>query len=266
MAQDDVPPSRDDDVKPIDHETSPVFHDPIIAQQMREKKEDEARRNKVRQKDGSVPDHMIDHVAAVGMGNAVGKGEYIDLLAKLPSLRILYAGVGWSQKAQESEPVDIDLSIFLLDRKGQTRRDEDFVFYNQLTACDGAVRHEGDSRSGAGDGDDESAFIDLNGLPFDVMRIAFVLSIYDEEGKGDHFGLIRDMHFRLVNKEDNVEICRFALPEGEYENTNVIQVAALIREGPKWVFETLGTPMGRTGLAGIATGYGIIVREVQSTG
>ncbi len=262
--------SEEEKIKPIDHslpakkDLSALNVDPIVAQQERERKEEAARRERVRQRDTSIPEHMVALVPDVAK-SAIGKGEQIDLLSRVPSLRILHAGVGWDQKSQESEAIDIDLSVFLLDRKDMTQQDEHFVFYNQLIACDGAVKHEGDNRTGAGEGDDESVFMDLNGISFDIFKIVFVLSIYDETAKGDHFGLIRNMHFRLVNREDSTEICRFNLPEGEYENTNAIQVAMLKREGAKWIFETLGVGM-KHGLSALATQYGIIVREVQSTG
>lgn len=198
--------------------------------------------------------------------NRAQKGDVIDLLRKDPTLRQVTVGAGWEQKAIEESKIDVDLSVFLLDRNGQTRVDEDFVFYNTPSGCDGAVQHLGDSRTGAGDGDDECLFIDLNGVPFDVQRLVFVLSVYDEDLKGKHLGQVRDIFLRIVNKEDGIEIVRFDLEDGIYEGVRAVYAAALVRDGPKWHFEALGHPVTRGGLEQAATAYGIIVKELQSTG
>ena len=199
--------------------------------------------------------------------NRAKKGDYIDLLKKDPTLSQIIIAAGWDQKAVEEEPADVDLSVFLLDKDNKTRVDEDFIFYNNPEGCEGAVRHMSDSRTGAGEGDDECVTLDIKALPFDILRIAFVLSIYDEEARGRHFGQVRNVFLRLVNQEDGHEILRFTLDENEYGETKCVLVAALVREGPKWYFEALGTPSPKSsGLDQLATGYGIIVRELQSTG
>jgi len=197
--------------------------------------------------------------------NYIKKGEYMDILEKIPHLRRIMIGAGWQKRLVEGEYLDVDISIFLLDRNNQTRVDEDFVFYNNDKACEGAVHHYGDSRAGAGDGDDESIFVDLNGLPFDIMKIVFVYSLYDPEIKGHHFGMIRKIHFRLYNKDDGHEVVRYLIADDDHKGGNVFIAGALIREGPKWIFEAQAQTLNG-GLARVATDYGIIVKELQGTG
>jgi stress response protein SCP2 len=57
---------------------------------------------------------------------------------------------------------------------------KDACFYNQMSACNGAVRHSGDNRSGEGGGDDEFIGLDLDHLPMEVKVIIFVISAYTE--------------------------------------------------------------------------------------
>jgi len=191
-----LPDDDSDDVKPIDMVAEPVpeKEDPGLYVEP----EDEVR-------------------------NIVKKGDYIDLLAAVPSMKEMSIGAGWEMKNMEGDKIDADLCCFLLDKDGQTRVDDDFVFYNQEATLEGAVKHMGDSRTGDGEGDDEEMFFDINGIPFDVIRIALVLSIYDEE-------------------------------------QTAIQVACIVREGPKWFFEVQERLVGG-GLAALAKEYGIIVRE-----
>jgi len=195
----------------------------------------------------------------------IKRGEYIDLLRKDPTLKKVRIGGGWEQRFLEEEKIDIDLSAFVLDRNDMTRVDEDFIFYNAESGLEGGIKHTGDSRTGAGEGDDEAISIDLNAIPFDVHKIALVLSIYDEESKGHNFSLVRDVFIRVINEDDQNEICRFMFEDEELKGGNAAYMAILIREGPKWHFEAQGNFVNG-GLAQIATQYGIIVREVQSTG
>ena len=186
------------------------------------------------------------------------RGDYYDIRQKIPQLTQITIGAGWDHKAFEEDPLDVDLSCFLLNKADQTREDQDFVFYNNDRACEGAVRHNGDSRNGAGDGDDESISIDLNGLPFDIVKIVFTLTIYNAEEREHTMGKVRSMYFRLVNDEDQNEIFRFPLSEEEYAGTIGIKVGELVREGPKWYFSALGEPIPG-GLGKRATQYGLII-------
>lgn len=190
--------------------------------------------------------------------NLVSKGDYFDIRKKIPGLQNIAIGSGWDVKLFEEESLDVDLSCFLLNKAEQTREDTDFIFYNNESTCAGGVRHQGDSRTGAGDGDDEMINIDLNALPFDIIKITFVLSIYNAAEREQHFGKIRNMYFRMVNDDDGNEIFRFVMNEGEYVNQIGIKVGEMVREGPKWFFNVLGEPIPG-GLAKIATQYGIIV-------
>lgn len=188
------------------------------------------------------------------------KGDYFDIMAHDPSIHDMYVGVGWDQKAFEEAPVDVDLSLFLLNKEGQTREDEDFVFYNQMVTCEGAVKLMEDSRTGAGDGDDERVFLDVNGIPFDVLKIRFALSIYDEKIEGFNFDLVRNVYIRLVNNITQVEVFCFEIDPEEIIGATAIEVGTLVREGPKWFFEA-ETKVVSGGLKEVAKSYGMLINE-----
>lgn len=254
--------AEDDDVKPIDigSGASPV-HTPSPGSPAFENSDLLRPGEEFRQ---DIPSEVAEPMLNSEF-NLLRRGDYLDLLRKDPTLKKIRVGAGWEQRAVEEEKVDIDLSAFILDRNDMTRIDEDFIFYNNPTGLEGGFKHLGDSRTGAGEGDDEALSIDLNAVPFDVQKIVFVLSIYDEESKGLNFSLVRDIFLRLVNEEDQNEVCRFIFEDNELVGGNGIYVATLIREGPKWYFEGNGIFVNG-GLAEISTKYGIIVRELQSTG
>jgi len=190
----------------------------------------------------------------------LNKGDYFDIMAHDPSIHDMYVGVGWDQKAFEEAPVDVDLSLFLLNKEDQTREDEDFIFYNQMVTCEGAVRLMEDSRTGAGDGDDERAFIDVNGIPFDVLKIRFALSIYDEKLEGFNFDQVRNVYIRLVNNITQVEVFCFEIDPEVLNGATAIEVGTLVREGPKWYFEA-ETKVVPGGLKEVAKSYGMLITE-----
>ncbi len=206
--------------------------------------------------DLDIPD--VEQPVYEASENLLHKGDYIDIRKKIPQLQQVAAGAGWDQKMFEEEALDVDLSCFVLNREDQTRDDGDFVFYNNENACSGAVRHQGDSRTGAGDGDDEMIKIDLNGLPFDVIKLVFVLSIYDAAERDQSFEKVRQMYFRMMNMDDDNEIFRINLSEQEFVGQTGIKIGELVREGPKWFFNAICEPVPG-GLAKAATQYGIIV-------
>ncbi len=190
----------------------------------------------------------------------IQKGEVVDMTRLAPTLRHLVLAGGWEQKIISDTPTDVDLSCFLLGKDGITRVDEDFVFYNNQAGSEGAVKHTGDSRTGAGEGDDETITVDLNALPYDVTRLVVVLSIYDENYDGKNFSGVRDVFVRLVNADDGLELLRFIPDEAEMAGANVCQALALVREGPLWLVEGVSI-FSKGGLAEIAKAYGLVIRE-----
>tara|TARA_Y100000590_G_scaffold452997_1_gene597217 strand:- start:44768 stop:45406 length:639 start_codon:yes stop_codon:yes gene_type:complete len=194
--------------------------------------------------------------------NNVYLGDDINLIAKEPALKQISVAVGWDSKAFGGMDVDVDISLFLLDRDDMTRENQDFVFYNNMEAYNGAVKHEGDNRTGAGDGDDETMLFDLHGIPFDVTRIVFVYSIYRGKERDQNLGLVKNSYIRLKNAETDHEIVRFNLDEHfkDTEETAAI-VGSINREGPKWHF-TPRIEKFTGGLAEIATNFGCtIIRQ-----
>lgn len=193
--------------------------------------------------------------------NLVAKGDDINITAKDPTLSNLVVGVGWTLNAFDADTLDLDISCFLLNKEGKTRVDEDFVFYNNEDGCDGAVHHNGDNLTGAGDGDDETISIDLNGVPYDVVKIMFVFSIYRGEEKDQGMGSVRNGYLRLINASNSQELLRYDINEEVDGRTETAMlIASLNREGPKWHFEAVGEFV-EGGLAKVATDYDIIVHQ-----
>ncbi len=193
--------------------------------------------------------------------NMIKFGDDIGLTNKDPMLKNVNIGVGWNARSIEGEPIDLDLSAFLLDNKDMTRMDEDFVFYNSRESLQKEVRHLGDSRTGAGDGDDENVEVALQPLHFDVKKINFVISIYDGEYREHTFNMVKNLYFRITNADSEEELCRLDIPAemlNDMKGTAIL-VGSLFRDGPKWRFHALGEEIEKGGLGEIARRYGLLI-------
>lgn len=207
-------------------------------------------------------DRSLDDVEIEISDNKLVKGEDINITAIDPTMFNVLVGIGWQLNAFDSDTLDVDVSCFLLNKDGKTRVDEDFIFYNNLSACEGAIVHNGDNLIGAGDGDDESISVDMNGIPFDVVKVMFVLSIYKGEEKNQQMSSIRNGYIRILNIANGFEVLRYEIsPDvANSEGETSMLVASLNREGPKWHFEAIGQ-LVQGGLAKVAMDRDIIVHE-----
>lgn len=191
----------------------------------------------------------------------VSLGDEVNLSIKDPGLRKILIGAGWNINAFDSDVLDLDMSVFLLDKTGKTRVDEDFIFYNFSEAPDGGVKHLGDSRTGAGDGDDEAILVDTHLLSFEIMTVLIVVSIYKGYEKRQNLGMVRDAYIRIVNPETKHELCRYSLDKILADRTETgIVVGLLNREGPKWHFCPKADFI-EGGLGQAARSYGLIINQ-----
>lgn len=193
--------------------------------------------------------------------NKVVKGDDINITAKDPTMTKVIIGLGWQLNAFDTDTLDLDVSCFLLNKENMTRVDSDFVFYNNHEGCDGAVVHNGDSLTGAGEGDDETMTVALNQIPYEVTKLMFVLSIYRGEEKDQNVSTIRNGYLRLLNGSNSQELLRYEISaDVEDRQETAIKIASINREGPKWHFEAVGECV-EGGLGQIATDYGIIIHK-----
>jgi len=167
------------------------------------------------------------------------------------------AGLGWDVRTTTGAEFDLDASALLVGESGKVLSDSHFVFYNNLTSPDGSVHHQGDNRTGEGDGDDEVISVDLTLVPADVQRIVVPVSIHEAGARGQNFGQVSNAFIRIVNADNGVELARYDLSEDASSETSMI-FGELYRHNGEWKFRAVGQGYA-TGLAGIARDYGVNV-------
>ncbi|MGW0942751.1 VWA domain-containing protein [Streptomyces sp. NPDC002623] len=148
---------------------------------------------------------------------------------------------------------DIDVSALLLTSDGRVRDDGDFVFYNQPLHTSGAVRHVGKRRDSGVMTD--SVHVDLRSLEAAITRVVLCAS-----ADGGTFGQVTGLTLRLFGTGGRSEVARFEM-QADTE-TAFIGGELYLREG-RWKFRAVGQGYA-SGLAGVATDFGITVDEDQT--
>jgi tellurium resistance protein TerD len=185
------------------------------------------------------------------------KGGNVSLTKAAPGLASVVVGLGWDARTTDGTAFDLDASAIVCDVDGKALSDQHFVFFNNKTSPEGAVRHSGDNTTGEGGGDDEQIVVDLNALPAGAGRVVFPVSIYGTDTSGQTFGQVRNAFIRVVNSGDNAELARYDLSEDASTETAMV-FGELYRNGDEWKFRAVGQGYS-AGLAGIARDFGVNV-------
>ncbi len=191
------------------------------------------------------------------MGVSLTKGGNVSLTKAAPGLTAVTVGLGWDARTTDGRDFDLDASAIACGSNGKVVSDQHFVFFNNLTSPDGSIEHTGDNLTGEGEGDDEQIKVNLAGVPGEIDKVVFPVSIYNAEAGGQTFGQVRNAFIRVVNQADNSELARYDLSEDASTETAMV-FGELYRNGAEWKFRAVGQGYS-SGLAGIARDYGVNV-------
>ena len=115
----------------------------------------------------------------------------------------------------------------------------------------------GDNLTGEGDGDDEQIEVSLAGIPTNVEKVAFTVTIYDAEPRRQNFGQVSNSYIRIVDADTNTELIRYDLGE-DFSIETAVVVGELYRHNGEWKFNAIGSGF-QGGLAALCGHYGIEV-------
>ncbi|MEJ7783683.1 MAG: TerD family protein [Solirubrobacteraceae bacterium] len=191
------------------------------------------------------------------MSVSLTKGGNVSLSKEAPGLTAILVGLGWDARSTDGADFDLDASAIMLNSTDKAGSDKDFIFFNNLKSPDGSVEHTGDNLTGEGEGDDEALKVNLAGVPAEVEKIVFPVSIYEGETRSQSFGQVRNAFIRIVNDANQTEIARYDLSEDASTETAMV-FGEVYRSGAEWKFRAVGQGWA-TGLAGIAKDYGVSV-------
>lgn len=186
------------------------------------------------------------------MGVNLVKGQKVNLVKQGGGgLRNILVGLGWDEVQQKRgffapkpQDIDCDASVILCGANGKllsNTLDNTCVYFNNTSFAGGAIKHSGDDLTGGNskDGDDEMILIDLARIPADVYKMAFVVNIYDANVRKQHFGLVKNAYIRVVDRDNNNEVCRFNLSDN-YDGMTGLIAGEIYRSGNEWRFDAIG--------------------------
>jgi tellurium resistance protein TerD len=195
------------------------------------------------------------------------KGSKINLTKAGNGDHAFYIGLYWEEPLLPAgHEFDLDASALccyydendapkLLDEKH-------FVFYNNLSSPDGAVKHSGDILSGSTGGstaDTEVIKVWLDKLDPRATEVSFIVSLDKAEERGQNFGQARKAKIRICDMDANgnagTEIAKFNLTD-DYSNFSAVQPGSLYkRDDGDWAFNASGAGFNK-GLAQVLNFYG----------
>ena len=186
----------------------------------------------------------------------LSKGGNINLSKTAPTMNKVDLGLGWNPRATDGKAFDLDAVAFLTGEDGKVRLDGEFIFFNQKVSPCGSVTHNGDNRTGDGDGDDETISVDLSKVPQEVAKIVFAVTIHEGQQNSQNFGMVDKAYIRVINQDANAEeLARFDLSEDG--STEVAMIfGELYRHSGEWKFKAVGQGFSG-GLGALAASYGV---------
>lgn len=170
----------------------------------------------------------------------LSKGQKISLEKEAgTSLTQIVMGLGWDVKKKKSflgfgggsEEIDLDASCLMFD-EGKNMLDA--VWFRQLASKDGSIKHSGDNRTGAGDGDDEQITVELARVPANVKSLVFTVSSFT----GQSFAQIENAYCRIVNGSNQKEIAKYQLSSQGNHTGQVM--AKIYRHNNEWKMHAIG--------------------------
>jgi tellurium resistance protein TerD len=126
----------------------------------------------------------------------------------------------------------------MLQADGTLPDDSYFVFYNNLRSGDGSVLHNGDNRTGSGDGDSETIDLDLNKVSPEIVQICFTISINNADA-GFNFSNVTNANVRVIDLSTQNILCEYLLNES-FPDADTLNIGRLYRYDNDWNFEALG--------------------------
>lgn len=189
------------------------------------------------------------------MSVSLTKGANVSLSRTEPGLKQVAVGLGWNARSTSGDEFDLDASAFLVKEDGKVRKDDDFIFYNNPVSSCGSVKHTGDNRTGAGEGDDETIEVDLTKIPADVSKVVFTVTIHEADSRRQNFGMVNSAFIRIINDERGAEIARYDLSEEASVETAMI-FGEIYRHSGEWKFRAIGQGF-RGGVEPLVRSFGV---------
>jgi len=185
------------------------------------------------------------------MSVTLQKGQKVDLTKGNKGLSTIMVGLGWDEAetgkkgfglfggGKRKVDIDCDASVLMLDANSKLKNKKNAIYYGNLKSSNGSVKHMGDNLTGAGEGDDEQIWVDVNKVPEDIHRLVFVVNIYNCKIRRQDFGMIKNAFIRIVNTNSKQELLKFNLSD-DFSGKTALITGEIYRYNGEWKFAAIG--------------------------
>lgn len=179
----------------------------------------------------------------------ISKGQKLSLEKELSNKSFTVA-LNWEQLPS----YDIDTSILLLGNSGKLEKEENFIFYNNLTSPCGGVKIDNVSKAGY----KKTITLDLSKISNDVSRIMFILTIDNGDTLNQRFENVKNISATILENSNSIL---------DYKIEDLTKETALIlveiyKHNNEWKIQATGNGFN-SGLAAILEQYGSDSIKVQ---
>ena len=156
------------------------------------------------------------------------------------------------EKKGEAE-LDIDLMCFALDLADQTKRDEDFIYFNNEQNANNSIRHLGKSDLKNG----QEIAIDLEKVDFETATILFFVTLYDADLRKQTIKDLQSIKLDLYGDQSADALVSISVDSLDTEAT-VMKLVTLERAGNDWYVKNLSQAQDKN-LTEFVKSYGMLV-------
>jgi len=182
----------------------------------------------------------------------INKGQRMPLEKDL-SAKSCRIGFRWDSSSASGYALDV--SIMMLSERGKLEKEEDFIFYNNLSSGDGSINMDS---SPFGNYKNTSRVM-LDKVTNQVSRLLLVITIDNAVALGQSFAKIRDLTLDILDDQKNI-IYSYAI-DGLSKETAVI-AGEIYKKNNEWRFMATGNGFN-SGLAALLREYGSEAVQIQ---
>ena len=178
-------------------------------------------------------------------GQVVISGQKVSLSKINPNINDIDVCITYDVS---SNLYDLDSEAFLLGENEKVLGENWFVFYNQKTSPDNAVKH-------SSNGSEEIINVKLKEVDPKVKKIVFVLTINEAMKNNLNFSGVSNACVKVIDKSQNKELVRFELTE-YYKEVISMMVGEIYLKNGEWRFNAIGNGT-KDDLLGLCTRFGV---------
>jgi tellurium resistance protein TerD len=188
------------------------------------------------------------------------KGGKVNLTKE--GITVFRMGLAWDANTGTGAPFDLDAAAIPLKEDGKAVADDALCFYGQLNWKD-AIKHSGDERTGAAEGDDETITINTSKLPADVQKVVVIVNIHDAKNRQQNFGMVKNSKVTLYKGAEGVAesdiLAKYDLEE-DASMSRCLVFCEIYKKDGEWRFNAVNESKGSyndTTYHQVLTSYGI---------